>query len=358
MREIKKVLLTTKYKDENLNKLKEALAPAEIFYHPPIDYNFILKKMSEGASKEEVTKYVQDNKAELKRLVKENDFDVAIFNSDMDDSILQCKSIKWIHCAHAGVEKSANPEIFERGIIMTTSAGRSAPALAEHVFAFILSLAYDMRYLLANQEKKSWDLGRAYQRRSAIFEKTIGIIGLGHTGSEVAKRAKGFDMHVIGFSRELDTPANVDEYYSSGRGETIDELLKRSDYVVLSCSLNDENYHMINKETLSLMKKNACLINLARGGLIDEKALVEALENGVIAGAGLDTVEHEPLVADSPLWTMPNVYITPHTTPAIADKEEKALEYILKNIAAYKDESPMTNVVTKRDMFTKAKKPF
>ena len=358
MREIRKVLLTTKYKDANLKALTDALAPAEIVYHPPVDYNFILKRMGEGATREEVTAYVAENKRKLSELIDQNDFDVAIFNSDMDDQILRCPSLRWIHCAHAGVEKSTNPEVFERNILMTTSAGRSAPALAEHVFMFILALSYDIRYLLKNQENKSWDLGRMYQKRSAICGKTIGIIGLGHTGSEVAKRAKGFDMNVIGYDRCSEKPENVDEFYSPSRGEDLSELLKKSDFVVLSCSLNDATYHMIGAEQLALMKKSAYLINLARGGLIHEQALVEALEKGEIAGAGLDTGEEEPLYADSPLWTMPNVYITPHTTPAVADKEEKALEYILRNIEAYRNGEPMINQVTRQDLFTKAKKPF
>lgn len=327
MPEIKKVLVTAYIGEENKEKLRRALAPAEVTFRMFTD--------KEGI-------------AEAAR-----DVDVAILNGDLDDSILASSALRWVHCCRAGVEKSARPEVFERGIILTSSSGRSAPALAEHALMFMLSLTYDVPMLLAAQAERKWAVSREYFMKTGLYRKTIGVIGLGKTGREVARLAKAFDMRVLGWKRSATPVENVDRVYASAEGESVDELLRESDYVVLCVELNDDTWHLMGRERLALMKKSAFLINMGRGGLVDEAALAQALADGVIAGAGLDTFEVEPLPADSPLWGMRNVMITPHITPQLPDREERMLSYVFENIRAYRGDGKFVNRVTERNMLTR-----
>lgn len=327
MPEIKKVLVTAYIGEENKEKLRRALAPAEVTFRMFTD--------KEGI-------------AEAAR-----DVDVAILNGDLDDSILASSALRWVHCCRAGVEKSARPEVFERGIILTSSSGRSAPALAEHALMFMLSLTYDVPMLLEAQAERKWAVSREYFMKTGLYRKTIGVIGLGKTGREVARLAKAFDMRVLGWKRSATPVENVDRVYASAEGESVDELLRESDYVVLCVELNDDTWHLMGRERLALMKKSAFLINMGRGGLVDEAALADALRDGVIAGAGLDTFEVEPLPADSPLWGMRNVMITPHITPQLPDREERMLSYVFENIRAYRGDGKFVNRVTERNMLTR-----
>lgn len=327
MPEIKKVLVTAYIGEENKEKLRRALAPAEVTFRMFTDKESI---------------------AEAAR-----DVDVAILNGDLDDSILASSALRWVHCCRAGVEKSARPEVFERGIILTSSSGRSAPALAEHALMFMLSLTYDVPMLLAAQAERKWAVSREYFMKTGLYRKTIGVIGLGKTGREVARLAKAFDMRVLGWKRSATPVENVDRVYASAEGESVDELLRESDCVVLCVELNDDTWHLVGRERLALMKKSAFLINMGRGGLVDEAALADALRDGVIAGAGLDTFEVEPLPADSPLWGMRNVMITPHITPQLPDREERMLSYVFENIRAYRGDGKFVNRVTERNMLTR-----
>ncbi|MDR3193199.1 MAG: D-2-hydroxyacid dehydrogenase, partial [Treponema sp.] len=143
------------------------------------------------------------------------------------------------------------------------------------------------------------------------------------------------------------------KFYSQENGDTIDELLKESDIVALAMSLSDNTRHMIDERAFSLMKPTAYLINMARGAVVDEQALYNALVNKTIAGCGSDVFEKEPLPSESPLWDLPNIYITPHNTPAVQDKVAASMRYILENIRHYKAGESLVNVLDKKDLYTK-----
>ncbi|NCB71146.1 MAG: D-2-hydroxyacid dehydrogenase [Clostridia bacterium] len=330
MAEIRKVLCTTKLKEENRERLLAALAPAEVTF---VNYD------DPGA---------KDRIAEVGA-----DVDVAIFNGDLERSILKNSNLKWIHCCHAGLEKSTFPEIFDRNIILTGSSGRSAPALAEHALMFMLALTYDLMELRKAQQAHYWAQSAEYDKITGLHGKTVGIIGMGKTGLELARLCKGFDMRVLGWKRTHAEVANVDKIYASAKGEGIEEILKESDYIVLCVELHDDTWHLIDRKELEMMKPSAFLINMGRGGLINEKVLINALENRTIKGAGLDTFEVEPLPADNRLWDLENVIITPHTTPKLIDREERMLSYLFQNIEVYRNGGEFVNRVTRKSLYTK-----
>ncbi len=326
MSELKEVLLTAQFRPPLMKRRETALAPALIHRCRP------------------------DDRAAIEAVIDR--VDAAILAGDAEDYVIAGRNLKWIHCAHAGLDRSARPEVFRRGIILTGSAGRSAPALAEHVLTFMLALTYDVPMLLRAQREHRW-CGEALASRSAMTGKTAGIIGMGNTGRAVVKLLKAFDMRILAWRRRPQAQEGVEKVYCAASGDRLETMLGQCDYVVLCCGLNDETWHIINADTLRAMRREAVLINIGRGGLVDEAALTEALRTGVIAGAGLDNFTVEPLRGDSPLWDIPNVLITPHATPTLPDREDRAVSYILQNIAAFRGGGEFVNRLTQRDVFTK-----
>ena len=219
----------------------------------------------------------------------------------------------------------------------------------------MLSLTYDLPMLMRAQKEHKWAVSREYSEKTGMYRKTVGVIGLGKTGSEVARLVKSFDMKVLAWDRRRKEAQNVDQVYGAENGDNLNELLAQCDYVVLSLELNDQTFHIIDAAQLAAMKKTAFLVNMGRGGLVNEPAMIEALKNGGIAGAGLDTFETEPLPSESPLWNLPNVIITPHITPQLPDKEERMLDYVYQNIKAYRENGTFVNRVTLRNMLTPQK---
>lgn len=329
MPEIKQALVTVHARQDCLEKLFAALAPAEVRYIMP---------------------YAPGAAGKIAEAAKSAD--VAILNGDLNDAVLAGENLKWIHCCHAGLDRSARPEVFERGIVLTSSSGRSAPALAQHCLLFIEALTYELPMLFAAQKEHRWAVSREYSMKTGIFGKTIGIIGLGKNGSEMARLAKVFDMTVLGWDRRRGQKENVDEVYGSEDGDSLNDLLARCDYVVLCVELNDQTFHLMGEAQFKAMRSTAFLINMGRGKLVDEAAMIGALQSGEIGGAGLDTFEVEPLPKDSPLWDMPNVIITPHCTPALPDKDDRMIDYAIRNIKAYREGTPFVNRITEKSVYT------
>jgi phosphoglycerate dehydrogenase-like enzyme len=328
-REIRSVLSTVLYHPHEVEQLRQAFAPSEFIHLHPGD----------AAGIEAALQYV----------------DVAVIPIDLDDRFLAAPHLRWVHCDHAGLTRSARPEVFEKGLIVTGSAGRSAPALAQHGFFFALSLTFDVRQLLRNQEEHVWRGIPGYHERLALWGKTLGVVGYGNTGREMAKLGKAFGMTVIASRRragELDP--NVDVMLSTDAGDSIDALIEQSDVLMIAAPLTDDTFHMFSTEQFAAMKDTAYVINMARGPLIDQPALIEALRTGQIAGAGLDVTDPEPLPASSELWDLPNVLITPHMTPMLPDRTQRSIAMIAENARRYRSGEPLNNQLTERDIFTRA----
>ena len=279
--------------------------------------------------------------------------DVAILAKDPDLRILSAPNLQWIHVDHAGLNRAARPEAFRKGLVVTGSAGRSAPVLAEHALFFALALAYRYPDFLEAQRAHQWGVPGQDELRG-LYGRTMGIIGLGNTGKELAARAKAFGMRVLGYRRQAtEPPAGVDRLFSAEAGDGLDDLLEQSDFVVLALGLSDNSYKLIGKRELELIGPKGYLINMARGPVVDEAALAAALYAGDIAGAGLDTFEVEPLPADSPVWDAPNTLITPHVTPAVPDRTARSLDIIRENVRRFRSGEPMLNMLRPEDRYTR-----
>jgi phosphoglycerate dehydrogenase-like enzyme len=330
LRKIKKVFTSEPYTDWHWDTLLEALG-----------------------SGVEIKRAPHDDIPAVKEAIR--DADVVIMAGDISLDVLNAaKELKWVHCDHAGANNSAHPELFQRGIFLTASAGRSAPVLAEHVFYLLLSLVYKSRAVEQQQRDHLWT--KLYQDSRGLYSKTMGIVGLGHTGRALALRAKAFEMNVTGYDREaFELPPGVDKAYFADKGQRVDALLKECDVVVLTVRLSDETFHIINERTLNLMKPDALLVNLSRGSVVDEAALYQALVKGTIAGAASDVFETEPLQKESPLWDLPNFVITPHCTPEVPDLALSGLNIIRDNIHRYREGRPLRNLLDARDVYTKGK---
>jgi len=322
---MKKVLTNVRYSGSLWDQLEAACAPAQVVRAGAND----LKALRDGLK----------------------DADVAILQILLPPEEIKGPNLRWLHITHAGVDRVARPEIIERGIRVSGSAGYSVETLAEHALFFMLSLTYRSADLLESQRRSAWEKAGRENLRS-LYGATVGIIGLGYIGQALAVRCSALGMRVVGYRRSSGSVPAVDHVYCTKDEAGLDDLLAEADYVVLALPLTNASRNLINARTLKLMKRSAYLINIARGGVVDETALIETLNAGDIAGAGLDVFCQEPLPADSPLWALPNVLITPHTSPKERDRDQRAVDLICENIRRYRSGDPLRNEMTEDDIFT------
>jgi phosphoglycerate dehydrogenase-like enzyme len=265
-------------------------------------------------------------------------FDKEIFHA--------AKRLKWFHAASTGVDTFLFPEFVESQVILTNSSGIASVPMSEMAMTFILCFAKKIPRLMRLKTDKRWIRHGTFRGVEELAGKTLGVLGLGNVGMQVAWRAKWFDMRVIAVERSaIRKPIYVDEILGV---EDLDLLLAESDYFVITVPLTSETRHMIGEKQLKLMKSNAYLINVSRGGVVDEKALVKALREGWIAGAGLDVFEKEPLPEESELWDLENVIITPHVSGSTPHYAERLTALFCKNLKRYIEGRPLINVVNKR----------
>lgn len=325
----------------------------------PVDRLKEVEKIFSGSS------FVQVQYGDTETLVRElKDADVAILPMDVDERFLGDNSLKWIHCDHAGLNNSARPEIFERNIILTGAAGRSAPVLAEHCVYFMLQSCYHTKQLLKAQEECRWGVD-GQEEWKGLYGRTAGIIGMGNNGKMLAERLHAFGMRLICYDRfETEGYDYIDKKLCGNNGDSLEPLLEESDFIILCVALNDDTYHMLNAETFAKMKDGVVIVNMSRGPLIDTKALIQALESKKVGCAGLDVFEEEPLLPENPLWHMENVYITPHTTPQVPDRTGRSIEILRENVRRYRAGEPMLNRMRQEDVYRtgdegkKAEGPF
>lgn len=261
------------------------------------------------------------------------DSDVLVISGLWHDAILDlAPRLRFIQSIGAGVDQFPLDLLRARGIRLATARGVNERAVAEHAMALILALARRLPEARDNQRRHAWrpmiaDLGR---REDELAGKTLLIVGLGRIGGRLARLAKAFDLRVLGIRRDVNAGANgADSLHTMAE---LDRLLPEADIVALTCPLTPETTGVIGARAFAAMKRSAVLINVARGRCVDEPALIAALAEGRIAGAGLDCFAAEPLPAASALWDFDNVLITPHAAGETRRYEENVIDLLLDNL--------------------------
>ena len=277
------------------------------------------------------------------------DAEIAVTWSVRPEQIRDAKKLRWIHSPAAAVHQLIFPEIVESDIVLTNARGVHGPVVAEHVMALIFALAKKIPDAVRLQLKHDWGQQKMWDQLPRVREvsgSVVGLIGLGSIGRAVVQSAKALGMRVVAVREH---PEKGSEGADAVFGlPQIDEVFRQADYVVLAAPVTDGTKAIANAERLALMKSDACLINVGRGPLVDELALAAALREKKIGGAALDVFPKEPLAADSPLWDVPNLLITPHTA-ALTDKLwERHYTLFSENLRRYLAGRPLLAVVDKR----------
>ncbi|MBM4406387.1 MAG: D-2-hydroxyacid dehydrogenase [Chloroflexi bacterium] len=255
-----------------------------------------------------------------------------IFCVRLPDDILQlAPKLKWVQVYGAGVDYLQKTGILERGILLSNSSGVNAPPIAEFVLGYMIMHVKHMAERVEAQRRGEW----RRMMNDSLEGKTLGIVGPGHIGGETARRAAPFGMRIIAARRSY-TPGeklpNIERVYPMGQ---LREMLTRCDYVLVSVSLSKESQRLIGQGEFAAMKRGAYFMNVARGGVVDQQALISALQSGHLGGAALDVFDPEPLESDSPLWRMPNVFVTPHNSGGYIRHEERSSAFFCENLRRY-----------------------
>jgi len=273
-----------------------------------------------------------------------------------DRLLARAPRLAWVHSASAGVERALTPTARERGIVITNARGVFSRPIAEYVLMMILAVSRRLPGLLELQRERTWQPLEGTELRDV----TVGIVGLGSIGRAVGALATSFGCRVVATRRRpaasATASAATDDEPAFGEAmldrvggpETLPALLAESDFVVLAAPLTPETENLIDAATLALMKPGAWLINVARGRLVDERALLRALRDGPLGGAILDTFRDEPLQASSPFYDLPNVIVTPHTSWSSGRVLDRSVELFADNLERFAKGEPLLNVVDPR----------
>jgi phosphoglycerate dehydrogenase-like enzyme len=275
-----------------------------------------------------------------------------------DRLLVRAPRLAWVHSASAGVERALTPTARARGLVITNARGVFSRPIAEYVLMMILAVSRRLPGLLELQRERTWQPLEGVELRDV----TIGIVGLGSIGRAVGALATAFGCRVLAVRRRSDAgdaesrPADAageDAGLSFGEAmldrvggpELLPDLLRESDFVVLAAPLTPETQNMIDEAALEAMRPTAWLINIARGALVDDRALLNALRDGRIGGAVLDTFRDEPLPPSSPFYDLPNVIVTPHTSWSSGRVLDRSVELFCENLRRYAGGEPLLNVV-------------
>ncbi|HLF27141.1 MAG TPA: D-2-hydroxyacid dehydrogenase [Anaerolineae bacterium] len=269
-------------------------------------------------------------------------------------------NLRWVQGHFAGVDFFLDHPLL-RSVTLTTSSGIHAPVMAEYCLMMLLAFAHDLPRMIEYQQRSEWPQARwQLFALNELRDATLGVVGYGSIGREVARLARAFGMRVLATKRDVaqiddagyqlpdigdPTGAHLDRLYPL---HELHAMLRQSDYIVLALPLTPQTRKLIDAAALKQMKPKAVLINVSRGGVIDEAALIDALRAGAIGGAALDVFEQEPLPASSPLWQLPNVIVSPHVSGFTQRYDERALTLFAENLRRYVNGEPLLNLVDMR----------
>jgi phosphoglycerate dehydrogenase-like enzyme len=249
-----------------------------------------------------------------------------------NDLIPAAAKLKFIQSISSGMDQYSKEQLAAKGVRLASAAGVNARAVAEHALALILAVARRLPEARDNQHKKVWRgmIGDLSQREDELGGKTLLIVGMGRIGNHLAKLAKAFDMKVVGIRQDPKKGANgADSIHDTGQ---LVKLVPQADFVALTCALTPETTGLMSASAFAAMKPSSVFVNVARGKVADETALIDTMKKGKIWAAAIDVTAEEPLPASSPLWTMPNVFITPHTAGETRAYEDNVIDILVENL--------------------------
>jgi len=254
----------------------------------------------------------------------------------------KAKTLRWVQQPHAGVEGFMYPAFKASDVILTNCRGLYGRQIAEHAFALLLSLTRDIPDHLEFMKRKHWERLPSIE----LAGMTMGILGLGGIGRAIATRAKAFEFNVIAVDPEsIDKPDIVEHL---GKLDWLPELMSRANVVMVCCPSTPETHKLLSHKEFARLPDGSYLVNVSRGRIIDEEALIAALRSGKLAGTGLDVTYTEPCPPDSPLWTEPNVILTSHSAGASQHIHTRAMRLFIDNLHRYVKGEPLVNVVDKQ----------
>ena len=274
------------------------------------------------------------------------------------DILTRAPGLKWLHLMSAGCDRLAGNPVLSSPVRITTSSGIHATPIAEYVLGVILALYRWLPQAYRGQLEKEW-LGQDFFARGSreLRGKTVGIVGYGSIGREVARLAKPFGTRILALKRDASSPADTG-YAPEGTGDRegtipekifssdqLGEMLPQCDVVVIAVPYVEKTHHLLGRAEFELMKPRSFLVNIARGAVLDEEALIAALKDGPMGGAALDVFETEPLPESSALWDMPNVILTPHISGASRPYRRRAFEILAENLRRYVAGETLLNLV-------------
>jgi len=265
------------------------------------------------------------------------------FSRQFFSALRKAPGLKWLHVFNAGVDHPIYAEMLARGVRLTTSSGSAAEPIAQTAITGLLMLARNFPRWLEGQRKRAWDPMRVPDVPRDLGGQTALILGLGKIGNEIARLAQVLGLNVIGVRRGGRRPDDhVDELHAPA---ALNDLLPGADWLIIACPLTPETRGMVNDEVLARLPQGARVINIARGEIIAEAALTAALREGRLGGAYLDVFEQEPLPADSPLWGLPNVLISPHNSAAALGNKERIYRMFIANLENWQRGKALGNEV-------------
>ncbi|MHB1416819.1 MAG: D-2-hydroxyacid dehydrogenase [Chloroflexota bacterium] len=331
------VLISGNFSGEQLAAIK-AVHPALLVYGEPGGLAF---EPPSGLDETELTYPKVYPVPNLDAILRE--VEVVVASRLPADILERTPRLKWVQALGAGIDHLAPASVLSQAdFLITNVSGVHAVPMSETVLLMLLDFAKSWQQLSAQKRRHEW--GRKIV--GELHGKTLGLLGLGRIGREVARVGSAMGMRVIGLRRRdsaSESVPNVTAVYSRG---DLTAVLGQSDFVVCCLPFTDETYHLIGEEQFRAMKPTAYFVNVGRGQVVDEKALVRALQEGLIAGAGLDVFEEEPLPTASPLWDFPNVLISPHQGGDTDLYMERTTELVCENLRRYAEGEPLLNVVS------------
>lgn len=263
-----------------------------------------------------------------------------IFGGPPIDFVLRQKRLRWVQTASAGVDALVLSGAFPKDVLLTSGTGVYGAAGGEHLLAMMLHFARGFHFYLKNQREGAWVREYAYAR--LLQGKTLVLLGLGDIGRHVVERARPFGMRILGVKRSPGAAPGVDRVYTT---DQLDEVLPLADHLAITLPLTQETRGLIDRRRLSLLPQGAYIYNIGRGAVIDEEALLDALQSGHLGGAGLDVFTEEPLREGHPFWSMENVLITPHMGANTPWDHDVAAEIFMENLRRFVAGEPLRNRV-------------